>query len=144
MAPLACKLPLFIVLVTIGAYTLEYVESRHTRRDGNHEVHWDYEKHGSELWPHFKNTDCNKEEQSPINILDENVRCDRTLVKDLVMFNYQNLVEFKFIHTGHSISATPTENNYFPLLISGSGLPEEYAPYQLKEFHFHWGFNYFE
>lgn len=136
----------FLCLVLIVNVIMESLALIKRSDDDEHgmnadRIQWNYDTHGPDSWPVLSGTECGRAYQSPIDIRDEYLKCDLNAIKPLQLY-YQPM-NFQIVHDGLNIISYPYYDK-FPPEIDGSGLPNELAPYQLYQFHFHWGKTIYE
>ncbi len=126
---------------------------------------WNYENDGPDAWPHFQKQ-CKGAKQSPIDIVKANTEHDKKL-RPFVLRNYDEIFYWNVTHNGHGgIHFLNNKSTYFALLkffstfinfkvvvtmldnspenkISVQGSDFE-RPYELLQFHLHWGYNNFQ
>ena len=107
------------------------------RVDNTQNYEWDYEKKGPETWSSLSAA-CGGTQQSPIDISFDRLKCASKSLKLLQLNDYEKYIDFKFVHDGYTITAYPIYEQ-FPPEIDGGDLSNYLAPYQLIQFHFHWG-----
>ncbi len=130
---------ILILFITINVKSIPIEEDPDGKNDENSD--WEYEKSSLAMWPFLNGSSCGGKLQSPIDISFTNLTCNSKSLKLLQLNEYEKSIEFKFIHDGRTIMAYP-RYEAFPHEIDGGLLTNDLAPYQLKQFHFHWGEKY--
>ncbi|XP_012504124.1 PREDICTED: carbonic anhydrase 4 [Propithecus coquereli] len=102
------------------------------------ELHWCYEiqveaSNYTCLGPDKWGEHCQKDFQSPIDIITNKVKVDKNL-GPFSFSGYDKKLEWTVENNGHSVSVSPITNG-IEITIAGGGLP---AQFQLTQFHLHW------
>jgi len=101
------------------------------------DTHWNYRDLGPDVWKDDFPA-CDGRSQSPIII---KTAC--TIYQPFKPFHFSSayglIQNFTLTNNGHTISATQTKKDLFPLHLTGGGL---IGTYEFVNFHLHWGANY--
>ena len=132
----------FFLILSISVklvYLIPIFDESYEKSDETPVFKWNYEKPNN--WLSGGDNSCGVEYQSPIDITFTNLTCSRKTLKLLQLNEYDKMIDFKFIYNGHTLVAYPMYEG-FPHEIDGGILPNNLTPYQLTQFHFHWGQDY--
>lgn len=131
------KVNLVFVMCALFFLTISCKDNKEATKDKQepkkeaHKGHWSYQgETGPKHWNEIeKQSDCNGNRQSPINIIDVDVLEDTSLQP--INFAYSNNVKIHDItNNGHSIQYNFEKGDYITL---------NDEKYELKQFHFHEG-----
>ena len=106
--------------------------------DTNHP--WNYDTMGVDVWPH-EFSGCKGTKQSPIDVQNRNVEYEKSL-RPFKLINYNLTQTFNVSHNGHTVVVSRvslSSDKVEPFIgVEGSDFDN---PFELLQFHFHWGFN---